>query len=168
MDTARFWLPVMYGHAQSIQGQAGINFPGQGITDGLSRIDVQNDRQIDKAHQDMDIGDIGHPDLVDGVYPDVPHQVWIDPEPMLAVCRGNPFPLPGPTEPTLLTHDPGDFLVVDLPSLAMKLLSDSTIPVAGKLQTDITDPADQGIFRRDLLILVVLPRQLNMAISVIL
>jgi hypothetical protein len=38
----------------------------------------------------------------------------------------------------------------------MRLPGDSTIPVAGKLQADITDPGDQGILRRGLLMLVVI------------
>ena len=54
MDTTQFWLPVVYGHAQSIQGQAGVDSPGQGITDSLFRIDVQNDRQINKTCQDSE------------------------------------------------------------------------------------------------------------------
>jgi hypothetical protein len=31
MDTTGVWLSAVYGHAQRIQGQAGINSPGQGI-----------------------------------------------------------------------------------------------------------------------------------------
>src|SRR5208337_1096919 len=122
---------------------------------GFSRIDVQNDRQVDKAHQDMDIGDIGHPDLIYGVCLDVFHKVRIDPESMAAVCRGNPLLLPGTIEPTFLTHDPVDFLMVDMPSLSMKLPGDSPVSVSGKLQADIINTGLQTLIGRFILPLMI-------------
>jgi hypothetical protein len=144
----------VYGHAQSIKGQFGINVPGQGVTDSLSRIDVQNDRQVHKAYQDVDVGDIGYPDLIYAGYFDISDQVRIDPEPVIAVRRSHPF-LPGTTLQSLLSHDPGYFLVVDSPSFPLELQGDSPIPVSGKLQADIADSGFQNLLGRFLLLLMV-------------
>jgi hypothetical protein len=95
----------------------------------------------------MDVGDIGHPDLIYGAYFDIPHKVRIDPVPMIAVCCSHPF-LPGTTLQSLLPHYPGNLLVVDIPSFSVELPGNPSIPVSGKLQTDIADSGFQSFFGR--------------------
>jgi len=154
VDTAWFGVPVVYGHSQRIQGQGRINGPGQGIADSLPRIHVQDDREIHKTDKDMNVGDIGNPDLIYGGYFDVSDQVRIDPEPVIAVRCFHPF-LPGTALQSLLPHDPGHLLVVDSPSFLVELQRNPSVSVTGKLQADITDAGFQNRIGRFLLPLMV-------------
>jgi hypothetical protein len=61
----------------------------------------------------MDVGDIGHPQLVDSGYIKIFDQVRIYRQLVVAVSGANPFFLSGPAEPSSLVHDAKDFLVID-------------------------------------------------------
>jgi len=102
----------------------------------------------------VDVGDIGYPDLVYGVYFDISDQVRIDPEPMITIRCSHPF-LPGTTLQSLLAHDPGHLLVVDSPAFPVELYGDSSIPVTRKLQTDITNTGLQNFIMRFFFLLMV-------------
>jgi len=102
----------------------------------------------------MDVSDIGHPDLIYGVYFHISDHVRTDPESVIAVGCSYPS-LPGAALQSLLPHDPGNLLVVDSQSLTMKLLCYSAIPIAGKLQTDIANAGFQALIRSFFFILVV-------------
>ena len=77
MDTAWRRIAIDNGHAQGGHRKLGIQVSGNRVADRLAGEHVQDYRQIDEAYQDMDVGQIGHPDLVNAVYPAVGNQVRI-------------------------------------------------------------------------------------------
>jgi hypothetical protein len=102
----------------------------------------------------MDVGDIGHPDLIYTGYFDISDQVRIDPVPMSAVRCVHPS-LPGPTLQSLLPHDTGHLLMVNFTAFAVKLQCDSPVSISGKLQADISDTGFQYFVGRFFLLLMV-------------
>ena len=89
------------------------------MADGFSGVHIQNDRQINKAYQEMDVSNVSHPQLVDAIHCPVFDQVGINPKIMVAIGCADPFALAWPADPALLTHDPGDFLVIDDAAFAL-------------------------------------------------
>ena len=67
----------------------------------------------------MDVGNIGHPNLVDAIHCAVFDQVGINPKIMIAIGCANPFALERPTAPAFLTYDPGNFLMINDPAFAL-------------------------------------------------
>jgi hypothetical protein len=67
----------------------------------------------------MDVSNIGHPQLVDTIHCPVFDQVGINLKIVVAVGGADPLALARPASPALLTHDPGNFLVVDDPAFAL-------------------------------------------------
>ncbi len=67
----------------------------------------------------MDVSNISHPQLVDAIHCPVLDQVGVNPKIVVAIGCADPLALARPTAPALLTHDPGNFLVVDDPTLAL-------------------------------------------------
>ncbi len=86
----------------------------------------------------MYVRDIGHPELVYGLYLEPFDEVWIDLKAMVAVGRGNPLFLCGSTRPAPLSHDPGNLLVVYDPAFAVQLLGNSSVPIARKFEAYIS------------------------------
>ena len=68
----------------------------------------------------MDVGYVGHPNLVNAIYCPVFDQVGINHKVVLAVGGADPFVLARPTAPALLVHDPGNFLVIDDPTCTLQ------------------------------------------------
>ena len=103
----------------------------------------------------MDVGDIGHPQLVGSGYTQVFDQVRINRQLVVAVCGANPFFLSRPTKPTLFSHDALDFLVIDTPAFALELLGHPAVSIPVKIQANLLHAIDQHSVRRPLLRLVV-------------
>ena len=93
----------------------------------------------------MDVGQIGHPDLVHTVYQAIGDQVGIDRQPMAAIGGGNPVAGSPAAHPIVLTHDARDFLVVDVQAFALELMSDAPIAVTRILQADLLNAIEQGL-----------------------
>ena len=70
----------------------------------------------------MYVGDIGHPELVYGLYLEPFDEVWIDLKAMVAVGGGNPLFLSGSTRPAPVSHNPGYLLMVYDPAFAVQFL----------------------------------------------
>ena len=94
----------------------------------------------------MDIGNIGHPNLVDAIYRPMVKKIRINSEIVIAVGGVNPFAFARPTAPAFLTHDPSNLLVVDRPSFALQLFGDPAISILWKFQADLLHTLDQSIF----------------------
>jgi hypothetical protein len=62
---------------------------------------------------------IGHPQMVGAIRCEILDQLGIDSKIMVAVGCKDPFALARPAAPTLLTHDPGNFFVVDDPTFEL-------------------------------------------------
>src|SRR5271157_10965 len=122
------------------------------MADNLSRVNVKNDRQINKTYQNMNIGNVGNPDLIYGAYFYLSDQVWINPEPVIAVRCPDPFLFQGMTLQSFFPHNPGYLLMIDNLSFPLKLPGDSAVPVSGKLQTNVANARFQSSIRRFLLL----------------
>jgi len=96
----------------------------------------------------MDVGNIGYPKLVDAITRQIPDQVGINPEIMLAISFADPFTLAWPATPAFLTHDPGNFLMVDDPTFALQLFGYPSISIAGKVQANLLHAGYQRFIRR--------------------
>jgi hypothetical protein len=63
------------------------------IADSLSREEIQQNRQIDKARCDADIGNIGNPSLIDGRNGTILQKIRIERVAMIALGCPDPFPV---------------------------------------------------------------------------
>ena len=68
----------------------------------------------------MDVRNISHPQLVYTIHCAILDQVGINPKIVVAIGCADPFTLARSTAPALLTHDPGNFFVVDDPTFALQ------------------------------------------------
>ena len=56
---------------------------------------------------------------------------------MVAVGCANLFALARPAIPALLTHDPGNFLVIDDRAFALQLFGHPVVSIPGKVQANL-------------------------------
>ena len=63
----------------------------------------------------MDVSNVGDSQLIDAIHCAVFDQIGINPKIVVAIGCADPFALARPAAPALLTHNPGNFLVVDGP-----------------------------------------------------
>jgi hypothetical protein len=63
--------------------------------------------------------------------------LWINPKIVTVVGCADPFALARPATPAFLTHDPGNFLVIDDPAFALQLFGHPAVSVPGKVQTNL-------------------------------
>jgi hypothetical protein len=83
-------LALDQSHPEGLQAQGRVDSPGKRISHHPAGKEIQQDGKIDKATQDTDVGQIGHPDLIGSHDPQVGHEVGIDPMGMAAVGGANP------------------------------------------------------------------------------
>ena len=96
----------------------------------------------------MDVSYVGYPNLVDAIHCVTLDQVGINPKTVVAVGCTDPFSLARLAAPALLTHDPGNFLVVDDPAFALKLFGYPAISVPGKVQANLLHTFNECLIRR--------------------
>jgi len=102
----------------------------------------------------MGVGDNSHPLLVGSGNTQVFDQIRINRQLVVGVCGANPIFLSRPTKPTLFSHDPLDFFVIDTPALALELLGHPAVSIPGKIQENSFHAIDQHSVRMPLLRLV--------------
>ena len=85
MNTAWRWLTLINGHAQNRKCKLYIQIARKRISDSFSGINIQNNYQINKADQQMDLSYIGHPNLVDAIHSAVFDQVGTNHKIMIAI-----------------------------------------------------------------------------------
>lgn len=71
MNDVPGWLPMSNGHGQGSQTQDSINVARNRVTDGPSGKQIQNDRQVDETASDVDISDVGRPNLIRGCHHEI-------------------------------------------------------------------------------------------------
>ena len=81
------------GHPEGLQAQGRVDAARQGMAHDPAGKEIQDDRQIHKAAQDGNVGDVGHPELVGARDQQVLREVGIDPMGMLAVGGADPAAL---------------------------------------------------------------------------
>ena len=99
---------------------------------------VENNRNIDEANSDRDVGDVGDPELVRSVDRDVLGPVREDWLVMIAVGGGDEA-LAMPGLQIVLAHQATDFLAVDDDALVAQLGPDTAIAVGLELVADRLD-----------------------------
>jgi len=57
---------MQQGHGQSIENQSGVNALAHGPTDDFAAVEVQDGREVKPAFPGLNIGDVGHPELIGG------------------------------------------------------------------------------------------------------
>jgi hypothetical protein len=134
MDTARHRATIVDGHAQGIQAELGVNIAGYRVANYLSRKNIHDDGQIDETDQDMDVGYIGYPDLIDGLNVEILYQVGINPVLMVAVGGTHPISFLFPATKAVYAHDAGDFFMVDNHAFPLQLLGYPTVSVVRVLK----------------------------------
>src|SRR6266567_2848724 len=136
VDPTRRRLPLGQCPLQGGQGQFGLQRARQAPAHHPPRVGIHHRRQIDELPTQADIGQVGHPRLIQAGQPSPPairQPVGIDPPTVRAVGRLRPPPLQL-TQQALLAHDPQHPLAVDVPALALQMLGYPPITIAGKLQ----------------------------------
>ena len=83
-------LALDKGHPECLQAQGCVDSLGKRISHHPAGKEIQQDGKIDKATQDADVGQIGHPELIGSRDQQVVHEVGIDPMGMVAVGGANP------------------------------------------------------------------------------
>ena len=78
MDQAGGKATTFEGHAQSPQSQFGAQRIAQLPTDHAPRIGVEDHRQINELRLQPDVGDIGHPELINVTQHHFLGQIGID------------------------------------------------------------------------------------------
>ena len=78
------------GHPECLQAKGRVDSLGKGISHHPAGKEIQQDGKINKAAQDADVGQIGHPELIGSCDQQVGHEVGIDPMGMVAVSGANP------------------------------------------------------------------------------
>src|SRR5438034_10338131 len=78
MDQSGLGLPRLDGLLQSSLRQNTVQSPIQRPAHNASRINIEDHRQINKLLSQTNIGDIGHPKLVDSAQLHPPRQIRID------------------------------------------------------------------------------------------
>jgi hypothetical protein len=146
MDTAWHRATIADGHAQGIQAKLGIDIAGYRVAHYLSRKYIHDDGQIDKTDQDMDVGYIGYPNLIDGFEVYVLYQVWINPVWVVAVGGTYPIPFSFRATKAIFAHDTGDFFMVYGHAFPLQLLGYPTVSVVRVLQTEIGDMGNKHRF----------------------
>ncbi len=111
MDTTPRRLSLCEGHFQGPQGQFRVNPARESISEGLTRVHVQNNSQIDKGRQDSNIGDIGKPNLINGSGHQIANQVGKDRIWVIALSSLYPSSS-GTAEKIVLPHHPKHPLVI--------------------------------------------------------
>jgi hypothetical protein len=83
-------LALDQGHPECLQAQGRVDSLGKRISHHPTGKEIQQDGKIDKAAQDADVGQIGHPELIGSRDQQVGHEVGIDPMGMVAVGGTHP------------------------------------------------------------------------------
>ena len=93
MDTPLNRPSFSQRHPQSSQCELGIDLLRERPANHLSGKQIQNHRQIPKARENSNIGDIGYPDLISLPYIEPLEQIGIDPITVITVSGLYPAPL---------------------------------------------------------------------------
>lgn len=90
-----------------------------------------------------DVGDVGHPELVDAGGRHPSRQVRIDRPSVVGICRHHHELPPAQTKQVILAHDPVNSLVVHAPSAIAQLARDARPAVTGELDCNPLDLVPQ-------------------------
>src|SRR6516164_9426052 len=123
--------------------QADVDRAADRIADRPARPGVENDRNVSKAIDDGDVGNVGDPELVWPVDPQILGAVGINRLVMVAVGRGDIAPPPARLK-VVLTHQPADLLVIDDHSSMAQLGANASPAVGFKLLADRRDRLNDG------------------------
>jgi hypothetical protein len=112
------------------------NSASKSPSDDAARVSVQHDRQIYKLLTQSYVGDIGHPQLVDGSEFHAARQIRIDRQIMTRICSGDKRAA-AHAQQVVFTHHPQYALVIDTEIAPQQLRGNAPIPIARRLQRNL-------------------------------
>ena len=141
VDAARRGPPRSNGRFERRYGETRIDRSADRIAHDPARPGIEDDRDIDEADSDRDVGDVGDPELVRPVSRDVLGKVGEDRPVMIAVSGGDEA-LAAPGLQVVFAHQTADLLAVDDDALVAQRGTDTAIAVGFELLTDRLDAGD--------------------------
>jgi hypothetical protein len=106
-----------------------IKAAAERVADRAARPGVEDDREIDEALSDRDVGEVRHPELVGAMDLEVPHDEGVDRPVMVAVGGADEAPS-SPRVEVVLAHQPAHLLGIDDVAAMAELGADAAVAVA--------------------------------------
>jgi hypothetical protein len=152
-DAAGQRSPKRHRSLECRDGVPGVEAAADGVADDAARPGVEDDREIDEAAGDGDIGQVRHPKLVGTVDLEVARDEREDrPVVVAVVAVGGAGEAPSsPWVEVVLAHQPADLLGIDDVTAMPELGADSAVAVALELVGDGVDFSDELRVRQLLL-----------------
>ena len=131
---------------QSGERQPDIDGSADGVADNATRPGVENHGDINEAHGDSDVSDVGDPELIGAVDDPVLGQITEDRMVVVAVRRRHISPTHAWLE-IVFAHEALDLLVIDHEALLAKVGLHASPTVAFELVADRAYRLDDGCHR---------------------
>jgi hypothetical protein len=125
-------LALGYGHLQSLKREAAVHVSREAPANALTRISIEQARQIHKTLRQTHIGQIGDPALIERFNRKLFDQVAVDWLTVLRIGGMNKARLALAHQPGLLHHS-FDTLVINLPPVALERFGHAAISISSKV-----------------------------------
>ena len=122
-------------------GVPGVEAAADRVADDAARPGVEDDRDVDEAGGDGDVGQVRHPELVGAVDLEVPRDEREDRPVVVAVGGAGEAPS-SPWVEVVLAHQPADLLGIDDMAAMAELGADAAVAVALEVVGDRADLRD--------------------------
>ena len=130
-------------HPQRRKRQFVLHRPVQRPADHAAREGVEDHRQVHELVPQPNVGDVGHPELVDAGQHHLARQVRIDLAAVVGIGRHDELPLPH-AQQVVLAQQPVNPFGIHRPAPPAQLGRDPRPAVAGPLQRDPLDRVAQS------------------------
>jgi len=115
-------------HAQGFKYEYGFQTAPQCPADAASRKGIQQNRQIHELHLQADVGDVGHPELIDARQHHFLGYIRVDRQPVLGIGGEKKLSL-SQTQQVVRPHQPQNAFVIYAPALAQQFGMHTTIAI---------------------------------------
>ena len=138
MDETHIGPPRGERHLEGTECQARVDPSREMPTNAVAAKVIYDRGQVAEGGGQTHIGDVRHPSPVGSIDDRLFEEVWISPQGVIGVGGHLEAALKLAKE-RFFAHHAQNALMIDLPTVSLKRLCDSTISVAGELQNDPLD-----------------------------
>jgi hypothetical protein len=139
MDETGARLAVAQSGLQGSDSELSFQRAAQCPADDTAGIGVQHDCQVNEFHLQPNVGDVGHPQLIDAAQRKISRQIRIHAMGVIGVRRYRDELRAAQAQEVVLAHDAADALVVHHPTPPAQFRSHASPAIARPFQRDLLD-----------------------------
>jgi len=112
--------------------------PLQGPADAAAAESIQDHRQVDKLVRELDVRDIGHPQLIEARQHHLGSEIRVDGQRMARIRRADKAPL-AQAQQVIRSHQPQHQFMVRHDTTTCQLVRNAAIAITGPFERDALD-----------------------------